>query len=365
MKFILNIICLLFIYTANFAQQGKIIAVHGNISGLPEGSRVWVLNFEEPSDTIAEASVANNHFQLKGSIPEPDIYRIVFEESLELRAFLGYDTLLLEGDVDQPEGILFTGSATHKDYAEFDAEFLPIYGKLSRISRELKSKKISNINDPLAKEYFATIEEAKTRLKEFITARPHSPVSAFAIYVTGNIEEDPYKTQENLQLLHPEIQKSGYGRIVQENIRESLIGRVGTEIIPFQQADTSGKMVSSEEFKGKYVLIDFWASWCGPCRAENPNVVNAYHKFKDKNFTVLGISLDQHRDKWLNAIAADKLTWQHVSDLKFWDNEVARMYRISSIPQNLLVGPNGLIIAKNLRGPVLQAKLCELLGCEN
>jgi thiol-disulfide isomerase/thioredoxin len=108
-------------------------------------------------------------------------------------------------------------------------------------------------------------------------------------------------------------------------------------------------------------LIDFWASWCRPCRDENPNVVAAFEKFKSKNFTVLGVSLDRSKEPWIKAIADDRLTWTHVSDLKFWNNEVAQMYRISSIPQNLLLGPDGKIIAKNLRGPELHRQLEALI----
>jgi peroxiredoxin len=140
-------------------------------------------------------------------------------------------------------------------------------------------------------------------------------------------------------------------------------GAVGSKAIEFTQNDTTGNPVSLASFRGKYVLIDFWASWCKPCRMENPNVVVAFNKFKGKNFTVLGISLDKSRDSWINAIKEDQLAWTHVSDLKFWSNDVAVKYRIESIPQNYLIDPDGKIIAKNLRGPELQSRLCDLLGC--
>lgn len=139
---------------------------------------------------------------------------------------------------------------------------------------------------------------------------------------------------------------------------------VGVMAMDFTQTDTAGVPVSLSSFRGKYVLIDFWASWCGPCRVENPNVVAAYQKYHDKGFDIIGVSLDRpnDKDKWLKAIYDDNLTWTHVSDLKFWDNEVSRMYGVRAIPQNYLIDPQGKIVAKNLRGKALHDKLEELLG---
>jgi peroxiredoxin len=139
---------------------------------------------------------------------------------------------------------------------------------------------------------------------------------------------------------------------------------IGSKELDFTQNDTTGKPVSLASFKGKYVLVDFWASWCAPCRAENPNVVKAYQKYKDKGFTVLGVSLDGESTKiaWLKAIDKDGLAWTQVSDLKGWKNEVAKLYDVKSIPQNFLIDPNGVIVGKNLRGDELNKKLASIFN---
>jgi peroxiredoxin len=195
----------------------------------------------------------------------------------------------------------------------------------------------------------------------------NSPVvlSAISSYAGFDIKYDEVKPL--FDKISPVYRNLPAGKAFLEKLETARKTGIGAMAMDFTQNDTLGNPVSLSSFRGKYVLIDFWASWCGPCRAENPNLVKAFHRYKDKGFTILGVSLDQQgqKDKWLKAIHDDQLTWTHVSDLKYWNNAVARQYAINAVPQSFLIGPDGKIIARNLRGEALNKKLEELLGSVN
>lgn len=203
--------------------------------------------------------------------------------------------------------------------------------------------------------------------KELVSKYVHeNPTSLFSTHGLRGIYHLllPGEFDNLFNSLSEENKQSSVGVMLKDYLEAAKIAGIGNVAPDFTQNDVNGNPVKLSDFRGKYVLLDFWASWCAPCRAENPNLVNAYHKYKDKGFTVLGVSLDSPngRDAWLSAIEKDKLAWTNLSDLKGWKNEASRLYMVRAVPQNYLIDPDGKVIAVNLKGYKLGEKLEEILN---
>jgi peroxiredoxin len=319
--------------------------ISGNVTGYPDGTPVSFLN-EQTNLPEKQASIEKGRFVIKGQMKEPGFKGLIFgDQPPVVPIFLDNSNVQISGDKNAIDKLLITGSPTHTLFTEYSSALKP-YEKIFLPDAGFDANAVNNVEK---------ISE------EFVKKHPASYVAPLAVIRMFQVNQDGAKAEELYKLMPASVQSSGLGQYLNQQIQESKINPIGSVIKDFSQKDTSGKLVNVSSFRGKYVLLDFWASWCRPCRMENPNVVAAYNKFHNKNFTIIGVSLDQAKPAWLDAINMDGLRWNHVSDLKGWGNEVAAIFQIRSIPQNLLIDPDGKIIAKNLRGPVLENKLKELL----
>jgi len=357
---------LLFYILVLCSSQSFAYFIKGKIEGVETGKVILSHTYLDINYTDT-AVLKNGSFSFKGRAPEVLMYQlgIVGQKNQTVSFLVSNTNINIEAKKDSLYKATITGSPIHDLYTSFyKIDWKPItaragliYAKLDKANQGGKVKVDSITRIAIDKE-FAALDLANDSVVTAYVHRNKSSIAA-AVIIEDRFINYPYyeKAKRLYDVLSTSVKKSSFGKKIKEVL--DLDAKLGiSRLAPeFSQVDTLGKLVKLSDFKGKYVLIDFWASWCAPCRAENPNVVKVYNKYHDKGFEILGISLDENKESWLAAIHADELKWAHVSDLKGWANAVALDYGVKSVPANYLIDKEGRIIAKGLRGEDLEKKL--------
>lgn len=351
---------------------GMVVTAQFQIFGNFQSSGNQWVHFWYMNDSLQKhrdsAYAINGRFVFKGKTGEPTMGYINTDDGkIDALFFFEPGTTRISGDTAFRDYLMVLGGKSTTEYSSYLAMKMPFMEQSYSMSKRIldaRAKGDTATQQALWKIAELNWQESRNAELQWMAQHNNSVVTAYLLYEHFL---DTYNNGrgigDSLQLLLGEDGlRSKYIRKRNEIRQHQMRTSVGKPMVHFSQADTSGKSISTKDFAGNYLLIDFWASWCKPCRAENPHVVKAYNKYHSKGFEVLGVSFDKSREKWIEAIIKDTLGWKHVSDLKSWDNEVRELYFVRSIPENYLIDKTGTIIAKSLRGEALNAKLEEIFG---
>lgn len=346
--------------------------ISGTATGVENGKKVMLQKQDEAKGivTIDSAKVLDGKFSFKGNVNEPAIHFI------EVEKIQGKIALILENgkisvavDKDSLQKSKIGGTQNNLELQSFNVSAMKVQSKMmafQKVNAEkmttAQTKKDTVVINGLMKEFNKFQDEMIALTVGFPESHPKSFLSVLFVDNMFNAPEvDIQKIKKTYALLDKSLKTTKAGLLVEKKIGNFKTLSTGNEAPAFSAPNPEGKMISLKESLGKVTIIDFWASWCGPCRKENPNVVNLYKDFHDKGLNIISVSLDKDLVKWKEAIAKDNLTWTHVSNLKFWDDPIAVLYNIKSIPATLILDEKGNIIARDLRGEELRTKISSLL----
>ncbi|MDR7131939.1 peroxiredoxin [Algoriphagus sp. 4150] len=343
-------------------EESDSFTIEGEIKGL-NVSEIYFMRKDSAGDHKDTLIVDKGKFSVSGTVDEPQIVMLYSDKVRFQKVFyVENKAMKLSGTFDSLVHVDVSGSPIQDDFEVLEERI--------QSHRDLVMKywnmaqEAGEAGDSLRYDEYQTIADSMYRSeavirKQFVLEFPDSFASLNELMNYSN-EENLDEARMLYAGLSEAVTTTKKGKEVATHLENLDLVKEGNMALPFSQTDVDGSVVSLEDYEGKYVLLEFWASWCGPCRMENPNLRAEYLKYHDKGFNILGISLDESKEKWLKAVAKDDLPWTQVSDLKGWQNEVAVLYGVRGVPANFLISPEGKIVDKGLRGEVLNAKLKEI-----
>jgi thiol-disulfide isomerase/thioredoxin len=373
-KYVLLPVILLVLFNSAEAQHKYVI--NGKINGLTKDMKVMLRYSPSKGILVKDSAVVKNGvFHMEGTIARPYLVSLTlrtFNPPPEKKMVIGQavpsldnQSFYLTADTTTITGNSLASAVVHNpvqaEYLELQNSLWPLQKLNGANNLALYYTKNADSINFYRQKRTAFEKQFYQVYTDFIKRHPDSYVSFDVTQMYGVVIEDPDAFEAMFNALAPDFKQSAEGKGMENNLKMVRKFAIGQPVMDFTQNDMYGKPVSLSSLKGKYILIDFWASWCGPCRMEYPYIHKAYDQFKNKNFEVIGVSLDDKRDLWVNSIKDNHFDWIEVCDLKGRKNDVAVAYGITAIPQSLLVDPNGIIIAKNLRGDDLIEKLKEVI----
>ena len=366
--------CLFPLFT--FAQTSY--EIQANIDSLKNGDQIYLIYPSGPLQITDSTIVQNGQFNFKGIVQYPTLASLYLNRNPYVTKqrngeVIDYVRFYLEPSkinmkaVDSLKNIVTTGSKSNILYADMKKMLKPNDDRFTALQKEFESlpkdeQKDSTILAGMILREQKLFEESHVIHVEFANKYIDSYLSVISLAHAAAQPGMTTSVEKAYQRLPENLKNTPVGQTIPVLLRSHKATEIGQQAPDFEQQNPDGKLIKLSSFKGKYLLIDFWASWCSPCREENPNLFAAYQKYSAKGFEILGVSMDNpgQGDKWKKAIVDDKLIWPQVSDLKGWDNEASKYYGIRSIPANFLIDPSGKIIAKDLRGKSLNEKLAEI-----